>query len=447
MRRRLLILAALAALLLGGALAGAPTLTTAISRYLPTATSCAQSADGELCWDSDDNQLQIGTGAGRLTFLDTTSAAGSYQPAAANLDAVSASATSGDVLAAPGGMVAWSSLAEAGIQPADADLTTYAGITPSAAVQSILDDASIPAIQTTLGDGIGRTPIVHTAAGAPTVNDDSSAKYQVGDLWSDTSGLTTYIADSVGVGTASWRALLSPNAILIYLSGGVWYARPQVVDLATGSTTAVGAAVAMTAEGTSYSESLSGTSITVTGPAVGNTGAIQSNSRRWAVALSALGITLTNTNRRYTYWQGQFASMTDNGEARVGTIELGWYLGTGSTTAASATCFYRPSTGTGTYGVGWWAGADTALATIGTGSSVKGAVSRHAWPTSTSRVDTNSLTASGTYLNALGGSAAAISGSAPTTLVAYLRSTAGASGAVWNNPRMLLMFGPEIASF
>lgn len=165
-------------------------------------------------------QVKSDLGLGTAAYTASTD----YQPAAANLDAVSASATSGDVLAAPGGTVAWSSLAEAGIQPADADLTTYAGITPSAAVQSILDDASISAIQTTLGGGLGRTPIVHTAAAAPTVNEDSGDGYQVGDLWQDTSGNATYQLDDATVGAADWRALLNPEtaprSVLITVRGG-----------------------------------------------------------------------------------------------------------------------------------------------------------------------------------------------------------------------------------
>jgi hypothetical protein len=45
------------------------------------------------------------------------------------------------------------------------------------------------------------------ASSAPTVNDDSGDGYSVGSMWFDTTGHDLYIAETVGSGTATWRAL------------------------------------------------------------------------------------------------------------------------------------------------------------------------------------------------------------------------------------------------
>lgn len=247
-------------------------------------------------------------------------------------------------------------------------------------------------------------------------------------------------------GASAWRAVLplTPSGVKAYLSDGAWYAQAIAVD-ASGAAVNIGAPVAMTAEGTSYSEGLSGTTLTLTGPLVGNTGAIQSNSRRWYVALSSLGITLSTTNRRWANLYGLCSSITDNGEVRAGTADLGCYLGVGSTTALCGASVYRPSSGTA-YGVDHFQTSATAFTNIGTNASMRGFLARHAWPSDSESLTTNMLSATGASLASTTSSGIPISASTPTHFVVYLRSGASASGAVFSNPIFAAFFGPQVAA-
>ena len=58
------------------------------------------------------------------------------------------------------------------------------------------------------GVGLGYPPLMHSNAGAPTINDDSGLGYAVGDLWYDTVSGSAYIADDVTGGAAGWEHLL-----------------------------------------------------------------------------------------------------------------------------------------------------------------------------------------------------------------------------------------------
>lgn len=210
--------------LAGAVLLAASPLYAPIASYIRATTTCTQTVEGEVCWDADDDALTVGTGAGRRTMLDTTGAVSGYiaDPAGAN----------GDLLWRTGGVWASDTPTVAGVQPLDAnELSSIAGLTSAAdrlpyymgsgtaalatytsTARSIDDDASIAAVQTTLGGGLGRVPVVHVAAGAPTTGDDSGDGYAVGDLWQDTSGNVTYQLDDATVGAADWRSLLSGGA-------------------------------------------------------------------------------------------------------------------------------------------------------------------------------------------------------------------------------------------
>lgn len=234
---------------------------------------------------------------------------------------------------------------------------------------------------------------------------------------------------------------LNPIGVEAYVSGGVLYAVAVTLDSA-GVPVQLSAPVAMTAEGTSYSESISGTNITLTGPLVGNTGAIQSNSRRYYVALSDLGITLSTTNTRWATLHGMCASLSDNSEARAGTVDLGCFLGVGSTTALCGVSVYRPSTGS-TYGVNHWQASATTFTSVFTSAAVRGFHSRHGWPNDAGVLQTAALDSAGVYLGSQTASGAALSASEPTHFVVYIRSTASASGAVFGNPRFMAIFGVQ----
>lgn len=122
-RWRLVALLFLAVVALG---IGGTGIQSSVARLFPTGTSCTQTGDGEPCWDSDDDALTVGTGASRKTLLDTTGAS-------------------------------------AGYQPLDSDLTTWAGLTPSAYFQTLVDDSSASVARSTLGTVIGTDVQAHDA--------------------------------------------------------------------------------------------------------------------------------------------------------------------------------------------------------------------------------------------------------------------------------------------
>lgn len=57
----------------GKTLSVAGTATVSGVLVVPTSASPAQTTDGSVVWDSDDNLLTVGTGAGRKTMVDTDS--------------------------------------------------------------------------------------------------------------------------------------------------------------------------------------------------------------------------------------------------------------------------------------------------------------------------------------------------------------------------------------
>lgn len=148
------------------------------------------------------------------------------------------------------------------------------------------------------------------------------------------------------------------------------------------------------------------------------------------------------SNTRWATLAGMCGSLTDNGEARSGTVDLGCYLGVGSTTALCGVSVYRPSTGT-TYGVEHFQTSATGFTNIGTSTAVRGFTSRHQWPSTSGVLQTASLDSTGTYLASTTSSGTALSASAPTHFVVFIRSTASASGAVFGNPRFLAIFGQQ----
>lgn len=58
---------------------------------------------------------------------------------------------------------------------------------------------------------IDLTPVnLYVNAAAPTVNDDSSAGYEVGDFWADTTTDTVYVCTDNAVGAAVWASISEP---------------------------------------------------------------------------------------------------------------------------------------------------------------------------------------------------------------------------------------------
>lgn len=295
----------------------------------------------------------------------------------------------------------------------------------------------------------GRTalsaPQVHVTTSAPTTGDDSADGYAVGDIWSDTSANLTYIADSVSVGAADWRLLLKPNAAYIQVTGGAIVAQGGLVDHDGGFIPA-SATVALTAEDDTYGEVISTDTITVAsaGLTTGDTGAIQSNSRRYKVALSSLGIMLTGSASKQASIRLLCDSITDL-DARAGTLALVTWLGVSSTTALDITGIQRPATGTATYQEVHAATSATSL-TTGTASSANfGSMLNHSYPSDSGTLFFGGLDVNGLPRATGAASGGAISASNPDTIVWALRASAGASGATFTDCRALYVFGGAMA--
>lgn len=352
-------------------------------------------------------------------------------------------------------------------QAADSELSALAGLTSAAdklpyftgsgtaalstltsAGRNLIDDADTKTQRATLG-----VPAIYTGkTTAPTATDDSDDGYVAGDIWNDTTNNMTYIADSVSVGAADWRSLLAPDGVIAFLEGGAWYAQAVMSVMenkgSIGTLRRIGSPVLMTQEGTSYSPILSGNSISFTaaGIGTGNTGAIQSNSMRWAVALSSLGITITSSSTRWVRCQCMADSITDNGEVRAGTLDLISWLGVGSTTALVGVSTYRPISGVN-YGGGYFQTSATTINSMATNANTRGAFLSHSFPSHSGTVHYGVLGSTGNYLGGSGSaSGTVISGSNPTYLVVAARGPSGASGGSWSNPRFCWLFGPDVGS-
>lgn len=161
------------------------------------------------------SDLGLGTAA-----LQASSA---FQAANAALTAVvdAGTVTTGDVLAAPAGTPAWSTLSEAGIQPKTV-----------------------------------------SSASDPTVNDDSGDGYAVGQVWVNTTTDVPFMLADATVGAAVWRSLLScatriycyiadgnPLAVRQALSGATWV---NIGTPVAPDTTQADVAATITPAGTGY---------------------------------------------------------------------------------------------------------------------------------------------------------------------------------------------------
>lgn len=282
---------------------------------------------------------------------------------------------------------------------------------------------------------------------APTVNDDSADGYAVGDWWNDSTGNNTYIADSVAVGAADWRSLLEPNAVLVEVVGG------QIIGWGgiaknDGTFHKIGNSVVLTAEDDTYGEVISGDTITIAGAGLvtGDTGAVQSNSRRYKVALADLGIVLSSSNPKTAVIKLLCDSITDNSEARAGTIAACAWLGVGSTSALIIGGVQRPPSGSGTYQAVYAKTSATSLTGGTTSAGIVGGVVVHEFPNSDNGVYYGALDADGGIRSTGTLSTGALGSSQPDTLVLAFRASAGASGVVFNDLRVTVGFAPAIAN-
>jgi hypothetical protein len=176
---------------------------------LPTAGTPAQTAEGSVVWDSDDDLLTVGSGAGRKTMLDTTAAAAAYQPKDSDLTTIAGlTATTDNFMQAKSS--AWSSRTVAQVltdlaapgttfQPLDADLTTIAGLTATTdnfmvSVASAWSSRTPAQVRSTLGLVVG-TNVQAWDADLDTL----AANYVGATTWTPTAAYAT-------PGSSSWAA-------------------------------------------------------------------------------------------------------------------------------------------------------------------------------------------------------------------------------------------------
>lgn len=236
------------------------------------------------------------------------------------------------------------------------------------------------------------------------------------------------------------------NGALIEVSGGSIIGWGGYVDL-DGTFVKVGSSVTLTAEDDSYGESISGDVITIAGSGLttGDTGAIQSNSRRYVLTLSDVGITLSGTEPKTAMIKLLCDSLTDNSEARAGTVAALAWLGVGSTTALNITGIQRPATGSATYQNVM---ARTSATSLSTGASTNlnfGGFATHEFPNNDNGLYWGGTSSDGGTRGTNASSGVSISSSNPTHLVFAFRASAGASGIVLNDPRVLCVFGSAIS--
>jgi hypothetical protein len=117
---------------------------------LSTSASPAPTTEGQVLWDSDDDKLAIGDGAGTKTFVDETLVV-----------------LNSDIVAAEG----------------------FVRKTGAGTYEAIKSNLS--------------------ASVAPTINEDSGDGYGIGSLWIDTTAAQLYVCEDATVGAANW---LNPTA-------------------------------------------------------------------------------------------------------------------------------------------------------------------------------------------------------------------------------------------
>ncbi len=161
--------------------AGDGTSLSPATLVLPTATSPAQTAEGSVVWDSDDDILTVGDGSARSEFgkLGTTNP----QPVGT---------------AAPG-------------NSKEAARVNHVHAKPTVALNGTGSDLSAtgPGHVIQASAGANLTVLMHKldATASPTVNDDSGDGYAIGSLWIDTTNDTIWQATDVTVGAAVWHQL------------------------------------------------------------------------------------------------------------------------------------------------------------------------------------------------------------------------------------------------
>jgi hypothetical protein len=92
------------------------------------------------------------------------------------------------------------------------------GANSAAPAWDALQSGDLPAATSTAR---GAVKALHAVAAAPTVTDDTSAGYEVGQYWLDTAGKAVYIATDVTAGAAVWQRVTGSD-LQVFTSSGTW---------------------------------------------------------------------------------------------------------------------------------------------------------------------------------------------------------------------------------
>jgi hypothetical protein len=361
---------------------------------LPRAAVPAQTRDGSVVWDFDDELLTVGTGSGRKTMLDTTAAAAAYQPLDSDLTAIAALATTSfgrallaladaaalrtaagtvigtdveahdadltdDVLQRKSG--AWTNrtiaqllvdFAAAGttFQPLDSDLTAIAALTTTSFGRSLLALADAAALSAALSYGSSAAAVGTSSAGAATTPSRSDHVHATG------AGTPAAVSTANSTGTGPAAAMT--DHVHAHETGHV--AHDTIFDAAgdlvqgTGADTAAKLAISVPAANI----------LNVVGVVNGETSwsvkSVHDGTAPVAVGTAAAGTALTSAHRDHVHatgagtpstqafgdaaatGTGPAAAMTDHKHAMPA-------LGTGSTNAAAGNDSRFPTSGEKTW--------------------------------------------------------------------------------------------------
>jgi len=158
---------------------------------------------------------------------------------------------------------------------------------------------------------------------APTVNADSSAGYVAGDLWNDTTNNRTYVADSVAVGAADWRSLLTANGIRWLIRDGSLIFIPTFTN-ADGTTVDVGAefASSASADPSAWGISLTSNGLSFPGGKTGSSTAVSTSAQYWGLPIAAMGLQFPTSPYRLSYGLNITGQTGVRGGASINAVML-----------------------------------------------------------------------------------------------------------------------------
>lgn len=243
-------------------------------------------------------------------------------------------------------------------------------------------------------------------------------------------------------------ASATPAGVIVEVVDGSLYAQAVGLSAASGTLNRIDGRVAMVAEGSSYSETISGDVLTIpTLTGAGEAGAIESSGRRYAISLASLGIPWSGA-RRWCSVQVNCDGLSDDGAARAGTSYIAAWVGSGSSTdAVAGAALGRLSTGPN-YGAYHFVTSSSSFTTAASGANLRGArCSFQVHHSATGQVHCQGLSDTATFLSAATSPSVAATDAAPSHLVVGLyRAGTNPSAFQVTGYKALFVFGPLVGS-